>query len=239
MKSWIASATLLLFGSVFPTYSQAVTSDVFRVKVLLQGIIQYVSLTTNQTMIHPVQLNGQDLVNLALGRELGTRLHTNEVLAYCSSLSTNTAKVLVYDFNTRSNLATIGQIDPQAEATGLSKHRNTSEVIAEMAVPGAGNSTNGLAGGDFFLDGRSILETNGALTKFNATSIGFLETVLQATNYDFTCTTNILTHNSEITTNIDCITNSFTVVGSNYTVLVRSATITTQGKKIGMLIEGP
>lgn len=234
MKSWIASG-LLLAGAVDSAFSQAVTSDVFRAQATFLGAIQFGPTPAAQA-IKSVRINSDDLVNSALGREWGAKLQTNEVLAYASSLMTNTAKLLVYDPFASSNLATIGQINPQVAMVGQIQRPNVSEMSAVMVVPGAGNATNGLTGGSFVLDAKSALETNGAILNFNATGIGFLGTVVQATNFNLTCVTNVV---SATMTNIVCTTNSFTVVGTNFNVLVRTATITTRGKKIGTLTEPP
>ena len=188
-----------------------------------------------------MQFSGADLVNLALGRVLGTKLQTNEVFAYGASSATNNPKVFVYDSNTASNLATIGQIAPEASHRAArqdrfyqTSSRNISEVIAEMIVPGAGNATNGLTGGNFLLDGSSILETNGSLAKFNAKMIGVLNTAVTGT------LTNLVQTNVVVDlTNVTIVVTNVFVGSTNIPVLVRSATLTTKGKKIGTLIDGP
>ena len=202
MRFWITSG-ILLIGVVGSALAQAVTSDVFRAQVMIQGSIQSGPTPSNQT-IQAVKLNGEDLVNLALGRPLGTKLQANEILAYVSTFTTNTSRLVVFDPSVSSNLAIIGQITPQLAVIGENHHRNMSEVGSDMTVPGAGNATNGLTGGSFILDARSLLETNDAIRKLHATGIGFLDAM---------------------------------TAGTNLNVLVRTATIATQGKKLGALIE--
>ncbi len=212
--------------------SAQTSGDVFRAQATLQGVIQFGPTASNQTL-QSVKLNGQDLVNLALGRDRGTKLAPNELLAFQSTLPTNTALLFVYDPVAVTNLATIGVITPNLAILGQSHHRNSSEVSSDMAIPGAGNGTNGLSGGSFVLDSKSLLETNGPIKKLTATGIGFLNVTAPVTNFDLVCVTNIVAD----TTNIVCsATNTFTVVGTNFTVIVRTATITTQGRKLGSFI---
>ena len=232
----VAIAIALLPCPVMPVFAQTVTSDVLRASVFVQGVIQFE--TFSNQMIHPVQIVSADLVNLALGRELSTALQSNEVLAFGSSPSTNNAKVFVYDSSTASNLATIGRINPllQAAQSGTS-HRET-EVIAQLDVPGAGTISNGLTGGNLMLDGRSVLDTNGSVMKFNAKLVGILDTVFVATITNFSVTNSISFKSNKIITNSVVVTNVFIGV-TNIPVVIRTATVNTGSKKIGTLIEGP
>jgi hypothetical protein len=235
-KSWVAGALAMLLGSVFPSHAETVTSDVFRASVMVQGVIQF-NTFTNLT-IHPVQMVGADLVNLALGRELGTTLLANEVLAYAASPATNSSRLFVYDSNTGSNLATIGEIGPLVEAKQTGVPHPQTEMIAQLDVPGAGTISNGLTGANLILDGRSILDTNGAVLKFNATMLGVLDTVFVASITNLSVTNDFVFKNKTIHTNSVIVTNVFIGV-TNMPVVIHAATVNTSGRKIGTLVEGP
>ncbi len=228
-----------MVGAVATAYTQSVTSDVLRARILIQGVIEY-NRGTND-VIHPVQISSSDLVNLALGRVLGTAVPRNQVLAFGASPDTNNAKIFVYDSDTASNLATIGQIDPieEVEQTG-SRHHNT-EQIAQLVIPVSGSTSNGITGGDLLLDAKSVLETNRAVLSFSARMIGVLDTMFVGTftNFYETNTVTIATNMTTIVTNnaFGVVTNICPNCITNIPVIVRSGTLTTSGKKIGALVE--
>jgi len=239
MKSWI-TVGILMVGAVTTAYTQSVTSDVLRARILIQGVIQY-NRGTND-VIHPVQISSSDLVNLALGRVLGTAVPRNQILAFGASPDTNNAKIFVYDSDTASNLATIGQIETieEVEQTGIRDHN--TEQMAELVIPGAGSVSNGITGGDLLLDGKSVLDTNRAVLGFSARIIGVLDTMFVGTftNYYETNTVTIATNiNMTIVTNnaIGVVTNICPNCITNIPVLVRDGDLSTSGKKIGALVE--
>ncbi len=222
---------MLLFGAVVSAHG--ITSDVLRAQVTIQGAIQF-QLGTNGT-IHSVLILSQDLINLALGQPLLTKVPANEVLAYASSPLTNTSVLIVYDTIASSNLATIAQIGPlqqlYQDTNGADSPSNT-ETISEMTVLPAGTPTNGLLGGSLILDGKSMLDSNGAVKTFNAKMIGLLDTTFLTAITNLSVTNDIImTNMSKIVTNSIIVTNVFIGV-TNIPVIVRTATLTTQGKPV-------
>jgi hypothetical protein len=236
MKSWIASG-MLLFGAVASGYSQGITSDVLRAQVSIQGAIQF-QFGTNGT-IHPVIILSQDLINLATGQPLGTKIPKNEVLAYASSPLTNNSLLFVYDLISASNLATIGEIDPVQQIfqnTMGGNNPSNTEAISQMTVQQAGTPTNGLLGGTLILDGKSMLDSNSEVKSFNAKMIGVLNTSFLATITNLSVTNDIyITNMNRIVTNSIINTNVFIGV-TNIPVLVRSATMTTQGGSLSAVV---
>jgi len=168
-------------GVVGSGFSQAITNAVFRAKASFQGVIQSGPTPASQTL-QPVQINSEDLVNFALGREQGTKLQANELLALAASLTTNTSRLFVYDSSTTSNLATIGLINPQVVIFGQKHRQTTLAISAPMIIPGAGNATNGLTGGSFLLEMKSVFNTNNSTANFSAKLIGFLGVAVPGTN---------------------------------------------------------
>src|SRR2546426_9964137 len=88
--------------------AMAETSDVFRLKALIKGVIQFG--ITNKNSILKIQIDRADLINLALGRDLGTKVPPNEELTLATDCSID-MKMIVFDTTTSSNLATIAQLD--------------------------------------------------------------------------------------------------------------------------------
>src|SRR5439155_1198448 len=78
-SSWRIASWLLVAGLTFLAASvRADTSDVFRLDIGLQGVIEG-GVTSNST-IEKVKIRDVDLINLAQGRTLGTPVPKNEVL---------------------------------------------------------------------------------------------------------------------------------------------------------------
>jgi len=227
---------LFAFGVVVAAHSQTATSDVFQADMFIRGVITWEHGTNG--VIHGVQITGTDLVNLALGRKLGTNLKMNEMLAYGVSPATNNAKLFVYDSKTASNLATIGEINPLVEAQQSGVRFSKTETIARLILPGAGTFTNGLTGGDMTMDARSVLDSNGAVMAFYAKMLGYLHAVFDVSITNFSATNVIVISGKTIETNSVILTNYF-IGPTNIPVIIRAATVNTQGGKIGRLIEGP
>ena len=230
------------------------TSDVFRVKTLIQGKIE------NTLAIQKVKITRDDLINLARDRNLGTAVPTNEVLALASQCDTNDdMKIIVFDTLTSSNLATIGQLDTVSEIFAL----NRKERIVQFTVPGTGGISNALTGGTLLMDATFDITTNNCVAKWSGTILGVLNTLVSGTNSIPIIGTNIVCCTTSITngmTNTVCCTTNImngmtNIVGGttntmqigstnvfepiNIEVLIPKTTFTTQGKKIGTLIEEP
>lgn len=219
----------ILLGLVLT--SRAQTYQVYPVKFVLSGAIQFVpadnvytnfggittNLIVNPQPVHPVVIKGEDLVNLARGRNLGTPLPNNEVLALASVCGTNLSKIVVFDTVASSNLATIAELNAIYEAVGYKGHGATNKTVnittnlesaIQVTIPGAGNSTNALTGGLLMLDAQSQLTTNGCVHRWSGTMMGVLATIVTDSG-----------------------------VSSNYTVIVRKATLSTSGKEVGSFSE--
>ena len=245
------------------------TSDVFRVKALIQGKIEFF------TTINKVKISRDELINLARGRDLRSVVPPNEVLAFTSVCDTNDMKIIVFDTLTSSNLATIGRLDVVNEVSQFDKH----ELIAQFTVPGAGGISNALTGGTLLMDAAFTVDRSNCVTKWSGTMLGVLGTLVPATNFIPILTTNIvdilttniaccLTNVMDSTTNVTCCTTnimdgmtnlvdattnivetvltnvSITGTITNFTpteigVLIPKTKFSAQGKKIGTLIEEP
>src|SRR5207244_2983491 len=106
-SSWRIALGLVIIGAVvFPATMRGVTSEVFRVDTILQGVIQ--SGPISNSTIEKVKIRAEDLVNLAQGRTLGTPVPKNEILAFANDCLVD-LRLIVYDTDTSSNLVTIGQ----------------------------------------------------------------------------------------------------------------------------------
>ena len=243
------------------------TSDVFRVKALIQGKIEFF------TTINKVRISSDDLINLARGRDLRTVVPPNEVLAFTGVCNTNDMKIIVFDTATASNLATIGRLDVVNEVSGLDK----KEMIVQFTVPGAGGVSNGLTGGTLLMDANLTIDRSNCVTRWSGTMLGVLNTLVPATNFIPILTTNIadifttniiccLTNVMDSTTNVTCCstnimdgmtnlvdatTNIVETISTNVSitgtitnfapteigVLIPKTTFSTQQRKIGTLIE--
>jgi len=219
---------MLMVGMVLmalTTTGRAQTYQVYPVRFGLSGAIEFLDTNkivkdsgiTNQ-LVHPIVMKSADLVNLARGRNLRTAVPTNEVLALASVCGTNLSKLIVFDPNTSSNLATIAQFDLLSESIGYKAKGSTNTTVTittntestlVVTIPGAGSATNALTGGFLLLNARSVLTTNGCIQSWNGTMLGALGTIVTDDNG----------------------------VASNITVQVRKATLSATGKAVGTLVE--
>jgi hypothetical protein len=227
-RTWMA----LYFGALaFLVLGVAIagTNDVFRLKGIIRGVIQF---GTTVPFIDKVQITEDDLINLALGRDLGTRVATNEVLALTSGCGTDDVKFVVFDINGSSNLATIAELDLLARASSSIKKQR--QEMLQFTVPGSGGPTNALTGGTLLLGATSTVDTNGCIRRWNGSLFGVLNTLLPIS----TCTNVITNVISGSVTN--SITNCPTfMVSSNFDVIISKTSYSTTGKKIGTVVDEP
>jgi hypothetical protein len=135
-------------------------SKTFRSPTVMTGLYQDTGLA-DEPVIEITQLNGRDLVNLALGAPLGTP-RSNEVLALEVSCEVAAAQLVVYDKTTDSNLVTIATtsaLDVVAQQDQLTTpFPNRARFVGHFTIEAAGNEENGLTGGYLTLAGRVHLD---------------------------------------------------------------------------------
>jgi hypothetical protein len=230
MKRWLRAALLVVGVPVVcgpGTPSHGGTSDVYHLQTNIRGVIEFGGLTTNSA-IHPVEIREVDLINLGLGMPLTTPVPKNERLALASQCQSSDLRIIIYDTSTSSNLQTIGYLNTFSVIEGQRNNRITRNVVAELTYIFSQNVSNGLAGGRFFVSGEISAYTNECLRSFRGQMTGALGT-------SFFFTNNIVTNIVDVTvTNL--VTNTFYIV-QNFTVNVANSKLSTQGKKLGILIE--
>ncbi|MGD0650305.1 MAG: hypothetical protein ABSA97_04055 [Verrucomicrobiia bacterium] len=229
MKSWLRMVVVVLgVGLVVAVESGGGTSDVFQLHTLIQGVVEFGGLASN-SVIRPVQIRDVDLINLGLGSPLGTPVPPNERLALVNECPSNDMRIIIYDTSTSSNLMTIGYMQTLSAIEGLRRKTLTRNVISDLTFVFAQNVSNGLAGGSFFVNGNlTTTASNGCMTKFSGQIIGALGTSFFFTNNIVTNIVDLMVTNT--------VTNTYYVI-SNFTVNVANTSMTTQGKKLGTLIE--
>jgi hypothetical protein len=205
------------------------TNDIFQLKGIIRGVIQFGNVNP---FINKVQITESDLINLALGRDLGTPIPTNEVLALSSGCGTDDVKFVVFDVEGSSNLTTIAELDLLAQANASIKHRR--EEMRQFTVPGSGGPTNGLTGGTLLIDATSTVDPNGCARHWNGSLFGVLNALLPVN----TCTNIIVEVISGNLTN--SITNCPTfMVATNFDVIISKTSYSTTGKKLDTIVDDP
>jgi hypothetical protein len=226
MKSWQRICGLVaVVGCVLAIESGAGTSDVFVANVLLNGVTQWYALTN--PIIQEVQLNVPDLINLGLGQPLTAVIPHNQQLGLVKACGSNDMRLIVYDTDTSSNLATIGNMPNISTIYQVRRRQHTQNMISELTLNFAPSVTNGLAGGVMFVNGLMNVDTNDCLTHYNGKITGVLGASFYFTNIVYVDVVDLTVTN--------LTTNSFFVV-SNFPVNVSSSLIST-GRKLGTLIE--
>lgn len=176
---------------------RAVTSQVFRLTMSWPGVIAFTNfytgtLTNGVTGVltnpisHNVSISQYDIINLARGRNLGTRVPLNEVLALAVPCATNFATVLVWDHTGQSNLVTIGQLDTQFTAPTVLPNTELANIISArdlstLTITNTGNATNALTSGTLFLDHTSVAYSNGCLLSLSGKLVGLVNTIVSYT----------------------------------------------------------
>jgi hypothetical protein len=233
-----------------PVTSRGVTSDVFRLKLTLSGVIQ--SGPFSNSIIEKVKINEEDLVNLAQGRTLGTPVPANEILAFANDCLTR-LRLIVYDSSTSQKLVTIGEaVDLSTAVSSRRKYEETMHAFAINNTTPGGAGSNGIVGGSFYYHGKNHINTNFCPTSFGGQLMGVLRTVFPyiATNIFCTnyidsitltkCATNctpicVVTCKTNVQSHSECWTNTFNSI-EILDVIVPRAPLNT-GKKIGTLVE--
>lgn len=236
MKSWLLIVIGLQIGIGF---ARAGTSDVYQTTALFQGVIQ--TGTAVLPAISKVQVNTADLINFALGRPLRTPVDRADVLAIASDCANDQLRVIVYNTDSGENRVTIGNVTTILSLEGFQKRKYTRNLIGNLSILPTGDGTNGLTGGDLRLSATSAATTNGCLTSLKGNLLGTLGTVFPLVITNYPCTNFI---SCSLTNAEFCITNCVpdgTFVVSNtvvtYDIAVSRATLQTEGKRLGVLIE--
>jgi len=235
----------------------AITSDVYRLDMTIRGYVQTGTVTSetsgsgnNQTTnavvtatMQSVIIKRDDLINLALGRQLGTPVAAHEELAIVHNCYLDLSRMIVFDNTTFSNLATISDLRQLGQVIGFKNSGKTARTVSEMLIHTTGNATNGLTGGQFTTEAESKLEynttevgatlvTNLCSKSFSGSMVGILDTLLGATNTVFGLT-NIVENGS----NVVVITTNTVFEGTPFKVIVPKTTFATKGKALHILIE--
>lgn len=146
------------------------TSDVFRLDLLLQGVVQ--TGTTNLPVISKVQVNHDDLINFALGRPLGTEINNNEELALVSDCAGQSLDLIVYRADTHANLATLGTLTTVLEVEGIRRGQLERDLSGDLGLLSTGTASNGLSGGALTVYATTTSVTNGCLSSLKGTMLG-------------------------------------------------------------------
>jgi len=241
MKSWLAVISVVVGFQLGATSGRAGVSDVYKASFTLQGVVQ--SGTTNDPVISKVQVITADLINLGLGRALGTPINQNEILALASDCASNELRMIIYDLNSGGNLATIGSVHPVLEVRGFKKRKLTRDITGDLQILPTSGGVSGLAGGSLAINLTITGTTNDCLSKASGSMLGVFGVTFPYSYTSATCTNFI----SCSLTNVDfCVTNcvldggsEIIMTASNYNVAVTRATLQTKGKKLGTLIDNP
>ncbi len=213
----IASATVKTYGG---------TSEVIEVSTTINGTTQWASFTN--AAIAKVIIKEVDLINLGIGNSLETPVPKNLKLALAAECPGDDMRLIVWDTDTGSNLATIADMPAVSVIRGVKHKAHSRDIVSQMNFHFASTATNGLFGGFAFAQGTIQDTTNSCVKSYKADIIGALGASFFFTN---TVVTNVL----DVT--VTNITTNVTFVVSNFTVNVSNTSITTQGKSLGTLIE--
>jgi hypothetical protein len=202
MKAW-KSFIVVGVGGVLAAIgvARAVTTDVFRVKAKIDGAVEYFSITNEVTKVKTngvtiritnevvnaeiisVTLNDEDIINLAMGRELGTKQPDNEVLGVTTRCGDGVLQWVVYDKEATNIAAIIGDFIPKIRAVGVKKKKEQMEQLSTLNILPNGSPTNAFLGGILSADIESELNSNGCVKNATVTMIGWIETIISSNNY--------------------------------------------------------
>jgi hypothetical protein len=159
----------LIISSTIALTAQAV--DVYSVKFSFSGANQ--DQKGGLPAINSVKGTGNNLINLARGRDVNASVPANEVLAALMNCSA-ALSLVVYDTSAHTVLATIAT--PTESGTVGSPKQGLGVVAAQVAT--AGNSSNGLTGGFLVFTGKVTLDGNGCPVKGSIAATGLLDVTI-------------------------------------------------------------
>jgi hypothetical protein len=221
----LAAATSLLAWACL-----AGTSDVYRLVTSIEGSVQ--SGVTSNAVISDVKITPDDLINLGLGRPLGTPIGKDETLAAIQDYESEVVSVIVYDKNLGTRLATLGVLERNLTIEGFKKDDRLRRVIGDLVILPTGDGTNGLTGGTLHMSALLDINKEGRFTKLKADLLGILGTTFFQSNI-FVTATNVIDGtitNTVLVTNLVCCT-------TNIDVAVSRAKFNSGGKLLGILVE--
>jgi hypothetical protein len=161
MQGWLAIGAVISIAASSTVFAQTRT---FRTPAAFEGVIQSTDVA-GKPAYQFEGFDGADLVNLALGTELGTT-RTNEVLAIEFACDSSSVDLVVFDKATSNTLAVIASSSKisvvRQQDNDATAFPNRERFAAEMDVASLGNDTNGLVSGFLDIAGRVYLNpTNG------------------------------------------------------------------------------
>jgi hypothetical protein len=160
-QGWLTIGAVISIAASSTVFAQTRT---FRTPAAFEGVIQTTDVA-GKPAYQFEGFDGADLVNLALGTELGT-VRTNEVLAIEFACDSSSVDLVVFDKATSNNLAVIAISSKisvvQQQDNDTAAFPDRERFAAEMDVAPLGNDTNGLVSGFLDIAGRVYLNpTNG------------------------------------------------------------------------------
>ncbi len=228
MKAWMrmaaAMAAVGIASATVQTYGG--TSEVLEVATTINGTTQWANFTNDA--IAKVQITSDDLINLGLGNDLATPVPKNLKLAIAAQCPGDDMRIIVWDTDTDSNLATVADMQATSVIRGVKKHQHSRDIVSQMTFHFTPTQTNGLSGGYAFAQGVIQDTTNSCVKSYRADLIGALGASFFFTNV-------VITNVLDVT--VTNITTNTTFVVSNFTVNVSNTSIATKGKSLGTLIE--
>ncbi len=138
------------------------TNQTYRTTAAWACVQQGEDPTTHLPQYDYVGLAGRDLVNLAMGREIGDTNFPRQVLAMTIACDQSAAALVVYDRDTDSAVASIAdstRVDSVVQQNSTTDAGpNRTRVVAQFNIGAVGNESNGLLGGYFTAAGRIHLD---------------------------------------------------------------------------------
>jgi hypothetical protein len=158
----------------------AVSNDVFVASATITRSVLAIDNPTNGVFRNAI-IYGKDLVNLARGRNLGTALPSNEVLAIAHTCGASNATLMVYDRYATNNLQTIAEFARIVAANVPHRHSNTAQTLWSMDWASTSGVSNALQGGQCLLISTSLNDTNGCFQSLSGTAEGWFQAVVTPT----------------------------------------------------------
>jgi hypothetical protein len=168
--------------------------------VVLRARVSWVVSFESNSLLLDQKVTNSDVINLALGRTppLSTKLFfapnnsilrpsTNEVLALAMTCGNNDVRLIVFDTNASSNLATIATLSHVDSVSGKAlrsgggygvKIEHVTQILLEGAFEPAGSASNSVTGGALTLRLANNCNTNHPLTQANGSALGSLHIVV-------------------------------------------------------------
>ena len=176
-RSGLALVAAFLAFVCLPATALAQSTEVYVLKVSLSGALQDDDSDGNP-VIRRARIDGDDLVNLALGQPLGTPVGDTEILGL--AVACNQMSLVVYDTATSTILLTIGTLDVKDTATNLRRE----VFMAEIDISTIGGGLNNIDDGELMFGGRATLDEFGCYTAVRANGMGVLGVVIDGEGFD-------------------------------------------------------